>query len=323
MNLKALSHYDNDLDTKYGDCILLYGNGNLIVFDCGHIKHKESVADFLERNSTIASVSIVVSHNDRDHTDGILPLLDYLYKNRHKYTVCVYSSLYLKDVDAILEILDDKRRTREATKQHILETFDKIKGIVEKAQEYGFAVYNAKVNASVADGLATIVGPTVDELAAVVAQAVEDDTVTQIEGETVMNAASVQMQCDLDSSNSVLLCGDASPNFLHDLDDYDIIQLPHHGQYDDAIAVFDLVTNAGSKVFLVSDNTGSAKTSGGSDDLMKSGAKKGKRVKNTKNGIVGLPEASIYGGGGSKTAGGLIIPASQKTGGYGASYDIL
>jgi len=323
MKLKALSHYDNGLDTKFGDCILLYGNDNLIVFDCGHSKHKESIADFLEKSPAITSVSIVVSHNDRDHTGGILPLLDYLYENQHKYTVCVYSSLYLKDVDAILEILDDKRRTREATKQHILEKFNRIKEVVEKALEYSFSVVNAEVDASVAAGLATIVGPTVDEFATVVAQAIEDDTVTQIEGETVMNAASVQMQCDLDSSNSVLLCGDATPNFLHDLDDYDIIQLPHHGQYDNAIAVFDTLSNAGSKLFLISDNTGSAKTSGGSEKLMQSDAKKGKRIKNTKNGIIELPEASIYGCGGSKTPGGVIIPASQRTGGYGAYYDIL
>ena len=322
MKLKALSHYDNDLDTKFGDCILLHDNGNLIVFDCGHSKHEEAVADFLEKNPAIITVSIVVSHNDSDHTNGILPLLDYLYENRNKYTVCVYSSLYLKDVDAILEMLDDKSQTREDVKQQILETFDKIKEIVEKAQENNFTVVNAEVNASVATGLATIVGPTVDEFAAVVAQAIEDDTVTQIEGETVMNAASVQMRCDLDSSNSVLLCGDASPSFLHDLDDYDIIQLLHHGQYDNAIAIFDVLSNAGSKLFLVSDNTGSAKTSGGSDKLMKSDAKKGKRIKNTKNGIVALPEASIYGGG-STTSGGVIIPATQKTGGYGASYDIL
>jgi predicted RNA methylase len=97
----------------------------------------------------------------------------------------------LKDVDKILELLDDKRRTRESTKRNILETFDKIKAIVEKAQEYNFSVANAEVNTYV--GTATIVGPTVDEFAAVVAQAIEDDTVTQIEGETVMNAASVQL----------------------------------------------------------------------------------------------------------------------------------
>jgi hypothetical protein len=318
MKLKALSHYDNDINTRFGDCILMYDNSNLIVYDCGHSKHKEAVVDFLERNTAITSVSIVVSHNDSDHTDGILPLLDYLYENRRKYTVRVYSSLYLKDVDAILEILDDKRRTREATKQHILETFDKIKEIVEKTQEYNFTVVNAEVNTSVAAVTATIVGPTVDEFAAVVAQAIEDDTVTQIEGETVMNAASVQMQCDLDSNTTVLLCGDASPNFLHDLDYYGIIQLPHHGKLADAEVVFDALSNAGSKLFLVSDNTGSGATSGGSDDLIKSDARKGKIIKNTKSGIVELPEASIYDGGGSKTRSGIVVPSSQKTGGYGA-----
>ena len=32
MKLKALSHYDNDMDTRFGDCILLYGETSLVVY---------------------------------------------------------------------------------------------------------------------------------------------------------------------------------------------------------------------------------------------------------------------------------------------------
>ncbi len=71
-------------------------------------------------------------------------------------------------------------------------------------------------------------------------------------------------------------------------------------------------------MFLISDNTGSGATSGGSDDLMKSDIKKGKRIKNTKNGIIELPEDLLYGGGVSQTPAGIITISSQKTGGYGA-----
>lgn len=35
MKLKALSHYDNDMDTRFGDCILLYDETSLVVYDCG------------------------------------------------------------------------------------------------------------------------------------------------------------------------------------------------------------------------------------------------------------------------------------------------
>ena len=58
------------------------------------------------------------------------------------YDVTLYSSLYLKSARKVLELLDDGRRTLPATKQHILETFDNIKDIVEKAQEYGFSIEN-------------------------------------------------------------------------------------------------------------------------------------------------------------------------------------
>ena len=48
MKLKALSHYDNDMDTRFGDCILLYGETSLVVYDCGHSRHAQEVEAFLE-----------------------------------------------------------------------------------------------------------------------------------------------------------------------------------------------------------------------------------------------------------------------------------
>ncbi|MDR0840078.1 MAG: hypothetical protein LBN26_01660 [Christensenellaceae bacterium] len=318
MKLKALSHYESDLDTRFGDCILLYDNTNLIVYDCGHSKHKDAVVEFLKKNATITAVSIVISHNDSDHTDGIIPLLDYLHE-ANEFAVTVYSSLYLKSARKVLAVLDDERRTLKATKKRILEKFDNIKAIVEKAQEYGFSVADARVGTMVVDN--EIVGPTEDEFVEVVAQAIDDNVVDTIEGETVMNAASVQLKCVLNDGTTVLLCGDASPSFLHNIDGYGIIQLPHHGQLSDAEAVFDNLSNAGSKMFLVSDNTGSGEKSGGSEKLLKSASSKGKRIKNTKDGTVELPEESQYNGGSSITKSGIYITPSQKTGGYGC--DIL
>ena len=48
MKLKALSHYDGDMDTRFGDCIMISNSTQLIVYDCGHEKHAEAVGDFLE-----------------------------------------------------------------------------------------------------------------------------------------------------------------------------------------------------------------------------------------------------------------------------------
>ncbi len=291
MKLKALSHYNEDLDTRFGDCILLYDSTSLVIYDCGHIQHAGEVEKFLRKNALISQVYIVISHNDSDHTDGVDSLMEYLHNNG--YDVTVYSSLYLKSARKVLELLDDGRRTLPATKKHILETFDNIKDIVEKAQEYGFSIKNATVGTKVLSG--SIVGPTEDEFAAVVAQAIEDNNVTKIDGETVMNAASVQLKYKLDNAETVLLCGDASPVYLHYLDNYDLIQLPHHGKLDNAIEIFDTLKDSYSKNYLVSDNTGSGATSGGSDKLVK--YMKDEQYSpafNTKNGVVYIPQ-NVYG----------------------------
>lgn len=287
MKLKALSHYDGDMDTRFGDCLLLYDSTSLVVYDCGHAKHAEEVKAFLQSNPSITQIHIVVSHNDSDHTDGVIDLLDYLYSK--KYVTTVYSSLYLKSAQKVLKQLDDKRRKLPTTKQHILETFDNIKAIVEKAQGYQFAVENATINTAVSS--CSIVGPTEDEFVEVVAKAIEDDAVTQIEGETVMNAASVQLKCKLDDAQTILLCGDASPSYLHGLDSYDVIQLPHHGQLDDAQEIFKKLKDPYSKACLISDNTGSGVTSGGSDKLVQYMKEECyDPALNTKDGAIHIPQ---------------------------------
>ena len=144
-------------------------------------------------------------------------------------------------------------------------------------------------------GECTIVGPTEEEFIEVAAKAIdsrESDNIGEGDAqETVMNAASVQLKCTLSDENTILLCGDASPDYLHELDSYVYIQLPHHGQLDDTMAIFDeLGGDAYEKQYLVSDNSGSGKTSGGSDklvDFMKK--EKYNAAHNTKNGIVELP----------------------------------
>lgn len=290
MKLRALSHYDGDKDTRYGDCILLYGVSSMVVYDCGHARHAQEIEKFLKNHASITQVHIVISHNDSDHTDGVIDLLSYLHSNR--YSVTVYSSLYLKSARKVLDVLDDRRRKLSTTKEHILETFDRIKEIVEKAQEYGFAVKDAVVNTKVLEG--TIVGPQEDEFVKVVAQAIEDDSVTKIEGETVMNAASVQLKCNLDGAQTILLCGDASPSYLHNLEGYEIIQLPHHGQMEDAKRIFEKLEDPYSKTYLVSDNTGSGATSGGSDKLVKYMKEECySPALNTKDGIVCIPQNRV------------------------------
>lgn len=293
MRLKALSHYDGDTNTRFGDCILLYDSTSLVVYDCGHTKHAEAVEAFLQSNPSISQVHIVVSHNDSDHTDGVCDLLDWLYVQQYRYTVSVYSHQYLKHVDTILDKIDDGRRTRDSLKQSLLAEFDNIKTIIESAQAHGFLTVEALSGISV--GNCTIAGPTIDEFTDVAAQAVDSRVDNNIgEGhaeETVMNAASIQLKCKLDNAETILLCGDASPSYLHNLDSYDIIQLPHHGQLEDAQAIFQELNDPYAMKYFVSDNTGSGATSGGSDKLVQYMKDEYySPALNTKGGVVFIPQ---------------------------------
>jgi metal-dependent hydrolase (beta-lactamase superfamily II) len=293
MKLKALSHYGGDMNTRFGDSILLYDSTSLIVYDCGHMKHAEEVEAFLQSNSLISQVHIVVSHNDSDHTDGVCGLLDWLH-GKNKYTVSVYSHQYLKHVDTILDKIDDGRRNRDSLKQSLLAEFDNIKTIIESAQAFGFPAVEALSGISVVN--CTIAGPTIDEFTDVAAKAVDSRVGNNIgEGhaeETVMNAASVQLKCKLDNAETILLCGDASPAYLHNLDSYDIIQLPHHGQLDDAQAIFEKQKDPYDKKYFISDNTGSGATSGGSDKLVQYMKDEYyDPALNTKNGVIFIPKS--------------------------------
>ena len=64
-------------------------------------------------------------------------------------------------------------------------------------------------------------------------------------------------------------CGVTRQTFYRNfLDKYDLIQLPHHGKLESAQKIFDALEDSYIKEFLVSDNTGSGATSGGSDKLI-------------------------------------------------------
>ena len=291
MKLKALSHYNGDTDTRFGDCIMISNSTQLIVYDCGHDNHAEAVGDFLRNNISIKEVYIVVSHNDSDHTDGIIPLMDYLASEGYETTL--YTSLYLKHASEVERLLDDGRRNKKSICDHILEIFSNIAEIVERAQEYGFSVKNAIKGVTLAT--AEIVGPLENEFVEVVAKAIEEDGTGTINGETVMNAASVQLKFTLDNQNRVLICGDASPQYLKNLNSYDVIQFPHHGQYNDGVKILDYLGDESySKEFLISDNTGSGKTSGGSSELVDHMKEENyKAAYNTLNGVVSLPIHSM------------------------------
>ena len=266
------------------------------MYDCGYSRHAQEVETFLEKHNAIKTVDVVVSHNDSDHTGGVCELLNWL-KDSGKYTVRVFTHQYLKYVDKIIDTVDDGRRNRESLKKSLLEKFDHIKEIIETATDCGFDCVNTVPDTAV--GTCTIVGPTEDEFIEVAAKAIDSRKSDNIgEGdaqETVMNAASVQLKSTLSDGNTILLCGDATPDYLHELDSYVYIQLPHHGQLDDGKAVFaKLGAKSYRKTYFISDNSGSAATSGGSADLTAYMKKEQYTAAyNTQSGIVDLPSSSV------------------------------
>jgi len=303
MKLQVFSRYNGDNETRFGDCIMLYNDNELVIYDCGHDRHAEEVLNFLggRGNKRNAKISIIVSHNDSDHTKGVNKLLTELSKGwsdgsiYHQYNVTVYTSLYLKHARKVLSILDDGRRTLPATKEHILKYFDHIKEIVNLSEKLKFTIKDAVEETVIVAGICKLVGPNEDNFVTVVAKAIENKGTGQINGETVKNAASVQLACKLENENFALLCGDASPSYLPDLSSYRIVQLPHHGNYDSALEVFEKIPAASISeyTFIISDNTGNSK--GGSDSLMaNSSLKKGKVIRNTKNGNIIEIKAPIY-----------------------------
>ena len=265
----------------YGDCILIYNNNKMIVYDCGSEQHAYKVLEIME-NDGINEIDIILSHNDRDHFNGIPALIE-SGKVRN-----VFTTLLLKYVDEILDRLDDNKRKREPTKERILKLYSNI------AKLSGANLKDIYLDSDELPEGITFIGPNEDAMLDAVVTAIEEMDITVAEGsETLVNATSLQLGVNLENGKKLLLLADAAvENITCDLDAYDKIQLPHHGKLTSAETIFNRIdkNNLAYKEFIVSDNTGTS--SGGSDALMASDAHRGKVIiKSTTTGTVELKQA--------------------------------
>ena len=64
MKLKALSNYDGDKSTRFGDCILIYDLTSMIVYDCGHGKH----AEYVESSARVPCNNVVCDKESRQES---------------------------------------------------------------------------------------------------------------------------------------------------------------------------------------------------------------------------------------------------------------
>lgn len=257
-------NYENPDSSNYGDCILINTGTELFIYDCGSKRHAEEVMSYMDKNG-YKKARLILSHNDSDHFDGIPILIE------NEKIESIRTILLLKYVDDILERIDDKRKTRKSVKEDILETYDNIATLsgcnLEDIYELDYALSDE----------ISIVGPDKEYMLDTVAKRLDGREGNTVDGETAVNATSIQVSVKI-SSHTFLLCGDCSFPAIEDkVRSYDIVQLPHHGKPKQAESIFDKKSDQVKSIYIVSDNTGGS--NGGSDDLDTTGH----RVFNTKS----------------------------------------
>lgn len=259
------TEYENPETTNYGDCILIDTGVSLIIYDCGHEKHAERVIQYMD-NHGYHSASIILSHNDSDHFNGIPALL------ATGRISAVYTTLLLKYKEEICERIDDKRRNPDSVAKEILELYSNI------ASLSGEPIYDVYETPPKFGNEVTIVGPDLDYMLDVVAKHLDGREGNTVDQETAINATSLQVSVNF-SGNKLLLCGDCSYLAIEDkLLSYNGIQLPHHGKPKQAELIFkkNIDNSHAHTKYFISDNTGNS--NGGSDNLNT----RGFNVRNTK-----------------------------------------
>ena len=250
-------------DANNGDCFIIDNGQELVLYDCGCEEYAQYVMEYMNKNG-YQKVKVVLSHNDDDHFDGIPTLVE---KDKVSEITTV---LLLKYVDELIDIIDDGRKNRKSIKRQITEIYDNI------YQLSGNNLQDAFEHSEIAEGI-TISGPEKDYILKAAAKGLDTTESDHIDGETITNATSIHLNVKILNTN-VLLTGDSTFESVmqENIDDFKVIQLPHHGKKDTGEAIMEKFKNNVEEVFIVSDNTGNS--NGGSDDLVT----KGYDVRNTK-----------------------------------------
>ena len=235
IHVLSSKNYPDNETINYGDCILIKTDSDLIIYDCGHERHAEAVLSYMDQNH-ISSAKIILSHNDSDHFDGIPKLLE-----SGRISV-IKTTLLLKYKDKILDRIHDGRRKHIS--QQILDYYNNI------AQLSGAPIEDIYEHPEVCTGI-SIVGPDFEYMIDTVAKLIDSRTGDSKDGETAVNATSIQVSVKL-GAHKVLLCGDCSfssiENIVHD---YKCIQLPHHGKVNQAQLIWEKKWNQSNALYFI------------------------------------------------------------------------
>ena len=265
-----------DPSKNHGDCIVGIDGHTAIIFDCGSEEHAKIVIEILDEHG-IDKATVILSHNDDDHFKGI----PYLIKEGRVSKL--FTILLLKYKKELLDILDDGRR-------HLSSIGDAIKDLYDNIATLSGTVALRDVYADEAElpSQTKRIGPDLEYMLQAAAKGLDGREGDTIDGETITNAASVQIGLTIGTAE-LLLTGDCAPEAIpesEDLSEYSHIQLPHHGKPSLAEKLYERIGQNNDMIYVVSDNTGNS--NGGSDDLNT----RGRNIKNTQNGDVNITTSS-------------------------------
>ena len=276
MEIKVLAPKEQEKNVDFGDCFIINDYGSVTVYDCGSDELADQVLDYLKENN-IEKINVVLSHNDNDHFNGIPKLINNGVVNS------IITLLLLNYTNEIYDKIESKdgRVTKNSLEEHIKEIFTNIDSLPEKkvidALDDNFLSNNLK-----------IVGPDADYFIDAVAKQFTPNESNNIDHSTIRNAISVQLEINFEGKK-VLLTGDADFAAFDDkVRNYDVIQLPHHGNNDMAKMIFEKNEKRNQVLYVVSDNKGED-IKGGSEKL----ETKGHRILNTKNGTITIDKNTI------------------------------
>ena len=255
MYVKVLSskNYANP-NYDHGDCFIIDTGSRLVIYDCGSEEHAKHVIHYMDKNG-YKKATFILSHNDSDHVNGLYYLI------AQNKIDAIITTLLLKYKTRLLNILDDRRRNRDSVGKRITELYDNI---AKLSGQQLVDIYQLEKDSLPPE--LTFIGPALDDMLEAVAKNINNQEGDTIAGETIYNAASLQIAVKL-GTKKMLLCGDASYEMIKgNLSSYDYIQLPHHGKAAHAEKIFQECGPDDTHItYLVSDNTGTH--NGGSDNL--------------------------------------------------------
>lgn len=275
LEIKVLAPKEQKDDVDYGDCFIINDNGKVVVYDCGSEELADQVLNYL-RERNIKKIDLILSHNDSDHFNGIPKLVENGVVNS------ITTLLLLKYKDAIFNKIKDKdnRVTKDSLAEHITDMYSNIYSLS------GLNLQDALDNDNCLTANLKIVGPATEYFVDAVAKQFTPNESNNIDGSTIMNAISVQLEVNF-NGQKLLLTGDADFAAFDDkIKNYDAIQLPHHGNNDMAQKIFEKNAKRNDVLYIISDNKGS-NINGGSADL----EVKGHRIMNTKKGTLSINES--------------------------------